>query len=76
MAGQPSTGAVYVEITGADAEEKNWQLQIYAADGRLVQSATVGASGWLGLPDLPGGVYAAVLVDENGKAVGVERIVR
>lgn len=74
LTGQPGTGAVYVEITGADAEEKNWLLQFYAADGRLVQSATVGASGWLGLPDLPGGVYAAVLVDENGRAVAVERL--
>lgn len=75
LAGLPGTGAVYVEIIGVDAETKPWRLDLYAADGRFVQSAAVGAAGWLGLPDLPGGVYAAVLYDESGKVAAMEPLV-
>ena len=64
-----------MEIIGVDAETKPWRLDLYATDGRFVQSSAVGAAGWLGLPDLPGGVYAAVLYDENGQVAAVERLV-
>lgn len=66
-------GMAYFEIIGEDADESTWRLEIRTADGRELQSLSVGAKGWLSLSGCPPGVYSIVLRDANGRLVAVEK---
>ncbi|MFN0036404.1 MAG: S8 family serine peptidase [Saprospiraceae bacterium] len=66
-------GTAYFEVIGEGAGEATWRLEIRTADGREVQQLSVGAKGWLSLPDLPAGVYSILLRDAEGRAVAAEK---
>jgi hypothetical protein len=66
-------GKAFFEIVGEHASEYTWQLEICALDGRVLQSRAVGAKGWLELPELPTGVYLAIVHNADGIAVATEK---
>lgn len=67
---------LFIEVNGPDITSQNWYLHLYTADGRLVQSGPVGAYGRWVLPQLPNGVYTALLHDESGRALAAAKWVR
>lgn len=71
MLGQAGADEVYVEITGTDADTENWSLALFSTDGRQLMTAPLNGSGMMAVPELPGGVYTAVLYDRNGRRMAV-----
>lgn len=63
----------YVEVVGG-GEESSWQLDLYAADGRIVAQYVINQAGMLRWPDVPSGVYAAMLRSVQGDIIAVEKV--
>lgn len=66
-------GQAYFEVIGENADENIWRLEIRAADGREIETLSVGDKGWLNLLDSPSGLYTVLLRDENGLALAIEK---
>jgi len=69
----PAQQQAFFEVLGAATGDR-WRVDVLAADGRTVVSAPVEQLLTLPLPGLARGVYAAVLRDERGQAVAVEKM--
>ncbi|MEZ4926635.1 MAG: S8 family serine peptidase [Saprospiraceae bacterium] len=68
-------GKAYYQVIGENAGKETWHLQICAIDGRVLIDRAVGAKGWLEAPELPAGVYLAVLHHPNGSLVATEKFI-
>lgn len=64
---------LYMDITGTEPDP-DWQIELYAADGRLVQRFPTLASAAFALPNLNAGVYVAHLKDSTGRQLAIERL--
>ncbi|MEO6038809.1 MAG: S8 family serine peptidase, partial [Saprospiraceae bacterium] len=70
---QTAEQSAYVEVLGGE-EESSWQLDLYAADGRIVAQYTIDQQGTLHWPNVPSGVYAAVVRSPAGGVLAVEKV--
>ncbi len=66
--------SAYVEVLGG-GEENVWLLDLYAADGRLVAQYNIEQQMTLRWPEVPSGVYAAILRTTKGGVLAVEKVV-
>jgi hypothetical protein len=70
---QPNMQSLYTDISGAEADPL-WILELYSADGRLVQRFPALQSGIFALPYLSSGLYMLHLKDDAGRSLAVEKL--
>ncbi len=69
-----ASGSIYTAITGAEPG-KNWTVELYTIDGRLMFKHAAQQSANWAMPFMPPGVYVAQLRDDNGRVLASDRIV-
>ena len=70
---EQSVHAAFIDIAGEE-EGSSYTLELYALDGRMVQRAQVYRGSVVAFQSLSSGLYAAVLKDESGRVVAVEKM--